>query len=563
MLLTGFRSELSEIGQGPSPSVFRLATMVFGSGKKTPKKAKKVVDAEGKNKEENIEAGRRESVDNLLSKKNDDSKKKKKKGKEQARRTSVDSYLGKKLRNELQKEGSDVPKSSEEMNEFELEIFEEARRSTSDTLFVQGGAGTRLPNVKPHVKSQTRKSAHSYFKPQQFHSVGKDGEAPVLYSQERDLRSDLRDKLKGKSKKAGEEKEEEEFDYAFEGKPREAKTHKRKFKTKKAPQNIFMDRKEVAAGIVEEEEETGSSGEGSPETTGAGKERRFEREKSIEMTADQWNAIIQIQYEDEANEKEEYLLSDALIYEEAISQLNPFMDGKAVSYDYEPSCWLSFKSFASTMFSKPEWYEKDYTYITDLAKKQFNNDNAIHESILASIYFAIYGDEANKVQRYGKHWEEIGFQGSNPATDLRDVGMWGLAQILFFVENCFNSAQMMFDYSHDANYGFPFCITAINISGMGLDLLKKGAFVGAAVDINSLHKALNMWYCGAMHIFFITWKESKCTMEDSGTHLHMVRTEMLNKSTIRQVMVEGSMLSECYVNGEEQVEQEEIEFSQI
>jgi len=35
--------------------------------------------------------------------------------------------------------------------------------------------------------------------------------------------------------------------------------------------------------------------------------------------------------------------------------------------------------------------------------------------------------------RYGSHWERIGFQGNDPATDLRGVGLLGLLQPLFLV----------------------------------------------------------------------------------------------------------------------------------
>lgn len=37
--------------------------------------------------------------------------------------------------------------------------------------------------------------------------------------------------------------------------------------------------------------------------------------------------------------------------------------------------------------------------------------------------------------RYGLHWEKIGFQGTDPATDLRGVGILGLCQLLFLVSN--------------------------------------------------------------------------------------------------------------------------------
>jgi hypothetical protein len=38
------------------------------------------------------------------------------------------------------------------------------------------------------------------------------------------------------------------------------------------------------------------------------------------------------------------------------------------------------------------------------------------------------------VPRRGGHWQDIGFQGDDPATDLRSVGMLGLLQMLAFLE---------------------------------------------------------------------------------------------------------------------------------
>ena len=35
--------------------------------------------------------------------------------------------------------------------------------------------------------------------------------------------------------------------------------------------------------------------------------------------------------------------------------------------------------------------------------------------------------------RYGSHWERIGFQGTDPSTDLRGVGLLGLVQPLFLL----------------------------------------------------------------------------------------------------------------------------------
>lgn len=352
--------------------------------------------------------------------------------------------------------------------------------------------------------------------------------------------------------------DDDEFDYAFEGKPREGKTHKREFKAKRAPASVFMNRDEPAVAIMEEEEED--------EEEEQNEEQRNQRQKSIEMTAEQWAAIITIQNEDEVKEMENITFAETLIYEEALEGIMPNLDPKYEVPDYEPSCCLSYQSWFTNFFSQPEFVKKQKACILYVSEKEFEDDNTLHESILASIYCAIFGEDAINVKRFGKHWEEIGFQGSNPATDLRDTGMWGLVQILFFVENCFNVTQMIFDYSQDPEYGFPFCAIALNLCDMGLDLLKESCFDEPAIDVGSLQIAFNMWYCGAMGTFFQTWKESKATMEDSGTVMDILRKQLLGKSTIRRVMVEGSVLSESYLpkdEGEEDGDEFTGEFSSI
>lgn len=38
--------------------------------------------------------------------------------------------------------------------------------------------------------------------------------------------------------------------------------------------------------------------------------------------------------------------------------------------------------------------------------------------------------------RYGPHWTALGFQGDDPATDLRGAGMLGLLQLFYLHQVC-------------------------------------------------------------------------------------------------------------------------------
>ena len=48
--------------------------------------------------------------------------------------------------------------------------------------------------------------------------------------------------------------------------------------------------------------------------------------------------------------------------------------------------------------------------------------------ILSQVYRNFLQEEVN--ERIGEHWQVIGFQGSDPATDLRGVGIFGLFLLL-------------------------------------------------------------------------------------------------------------------------------------
>ncbi|NWU73796.1 ELMD3 protein, partial [Pterocles burchelli] len=61
-----------------------------------------------------------------------------------------------------------------------------------------------------------------------------------------------------------------------------------------------------------------------------------------------------------------------------------------------------------------------------------DDNESVHMRILQTIYKKLTCSRLG-CPRYGAHWEELGFQGADPGTDLRGTGMLGLMQILHFV----------------------------------------------------------------------------------------------------------------------------------
>jgi|AntAceMinimDraft_11_1070367.scaffolds.fasta_scaffold41003_1 hypothetical protein len=118
--------------------------------------------------------------------------------------------------------------------------------------------------------------------------------------------------------------------------------------------------------------------------------------------------------------------------------------------------------------------------------------------------------------RFGSHWEDVGFQGSNPATDLRGCGMLGLLQLLFLINHSHPNAAAIHKLSRDAIQEFPMAPLSINITHITLKAVRKGLLTGEANRLGSVWKAADNFYCGAFYEFYLRWKSGGKTIMDSG-----------------------------------------------
>ena len=75
--------------------------------------------------------------------------------------------------------------------------------------------------------------------------------------------------------------------------------------------------------------------------------------------------------------------------------------------------------------------------------------------------------------RYGAHWDEIGFQGTDPATDLRGMGVFGLLQLLYFCSNFNEEAKMVLATAQQPRCCFPFAGVSLNITKIVVESLRE------------------------------------------------------------------------------------------
>ena len=66
--------------------------------------------------------------------------------------------------------------------------------------------------------------------------------------------------------------------------------------------------------------------------------------------------------------------------------------------------------------------------------------------------------------RFTSEWGSIGFQGNDPATDFRDMGLLGLHQMAYFAAHRPTVARQIVTSADLPYRGFPYAITGIQMT---------------------------------------------------------------------------------------------------
>lgn len=121
-------------------------------------------------------------------------------------------------------------------------------------------------------------------------------------------------------------------------------------------------------------------------------------------------------------------------------------------------------------------------------KIPFSSEDSKHENLLTQLWNGLQPNITLE-SRISKQWGDIGFQGDDPKTDFRGMGILGLENLVYFVTQYQPYAQKLLSHSKHPKYGYSYAIVGINISFMTYTLLKDGHL--KTHMYNSVHE-LNM-----------------------------------------------------------------------
>jgi len=147
----------------------------------------------------------------------------------------------------------------------------------------------------------------------------------------------------------------------------------------------------------------------------------------------------------------------------------------------------------------------------------FNNEVPLHLAILRTLYRQLTGSTLD-CPRYGGHWEDIGFQGSDPATDLRGVGLLGLVHALYLVitPEMFPFARDVYQLSRKDSQEFPLMVLSLNITRITLHVLRDGLLNKFLALEDEVWTTVNFFYCSLLYHVYHIWKSQHKTISSSG-----------------------------------------------
>ncbi|XP_064507649.1 ELMO domain-containing protein 2 isoform X2 [Pseudopipra pipra] len=173
-------------------------------------------------------------------------------------------------------------------------------------------------------------------------------------------------------------------------------------------------------------------------------------------------------------------------------------------------------------------YKKLYLNVENLRKVPYDSENEEHEEQLIELWNLLMPHE-NLKARISKQWCDIGFQGDDPKTDFRGMGLLGLVNLVYFSKHYTNEARQILSRSNHPKLGYSYAIVGINLTEMAYSLLKNGALkshlynmVAGLPQMEHFHQ----FYCYLVYEFDKFWFEEE---PESIMHFNQYREKFHEK----------------------------------
>ena len=141
----------------------------------------------------------------------------------------------------------------------------------------------------------------------------------------------------------------------------------------------------------------------------------------------------------------------------------------------------------------------------------------LHLAMLRTIYRQLTSTTLD-CPRYGSHWEEIGFQGSDPSTDLRGVGILGLVQAVYLVTTpeILPFTQDLYRLSRQEGQEFPLLVLSLNMTRITVQVVRDGCLNKHLALEEEVWTTANFFYAALLYHVYHHWRHRHLTIRDCG-----------------------------------------------
>ena len=167
------------------------------------------------------------------------------------------------------------------------------------------------------------------------------------------------------------------------------------------------------------------------------------------------------------------------------------------------------KSFGRTV--EQIWgYKQLYVEVENLRRTPYDASNPEHEDLLLGLWTRLKPDTPLEA-RITKQWQDIGFQGDDPKTDFRGMGLLGLHNLYFFSDYYQKVAHHVLLHSLHPVYGYTLAIVGINLTSLAYHLLQDGTAKTHLYNFakgSPVMRHFHQFYCFILFEFDCFWFEA-------------------------------------------------------
>lgn len=210
----------------------------------------------------------------------------------------------------------------------------------------------------------------------------------------------------------------------------------------------------------------------------------------------------------------------------------------------------------------PKELSDEKSVLIKLSKCPFNHEDLFHMQMISTLFNKLTG--LNSPAALGSHWEIVGFQGVDPATDFRGVGILGLLQPLA-VCLCVETLPFMSNVvslSHSPSQGFPFMVLSLNVTNIVLKALKDGVLDRMIKEKETVLGVTTICYTAILFFIYDNWKKEKLTLSDCGSVFKRAET-ICKKELSRHISSFDNYIKELTLNETPAVHLEQVQFDFI